>query len=229
MDKQMINQILEQLFEQFMTFSIEKREELPKILVILIFLLFLVRRNNKKTKISNRRKKRIENAFNIIDEKINFRKEYTISEEIKKELYRKSYNKESILVLVTSIMEHLGLPDALPIIKVYNVSGCGDVEPGRCYIYGDQQSGITINLLPEYNLDTVASIVIHECMKHYLNVKKIRFKDESKNELLPDICAIYCGFGGIMYRGYAAITKQNKLHEIGYLTQSEIRYIMRKL
>jgi len=228
MNEQMMR-IIEQLVEQFINFSLEKREVLPKILVILIFLLIIVRKHNRKTKISGRRKARLENAFNIINEKISFRKEYIISEEIKKELYRNSYNKASILVLISSIMEHLGLPDALPVVKVYNVSGCGDVEPGRCYIYGDKQSGITINLLPEYNLNTVASIVIHECMKHYLNIKRIRFKDESKNELLTDICAIYCGFGGIMYQGYAAITKQSKLHEVGYLTQSEIRYIMKKI
>ena len=36
-------------------------------------------------------------------------------------------------------------------------------------MYGDGQSTITINLLPEYDLDIVAAIVIHECMHHYLN------------------------------------------------------------
>ena len=70
MDKQMINQLLEQLFEQFMTFSIEKREELPKILVILVFLLILIRKNKGETIALNLRKTQINKALDILCKKI---------------------------------------------------------------------------------------------------------------------------------------------------------------
>ena len=127
----------------------------------------------------------------------------------------------------------MGLPNTLPGINVYNVSSCESAEPGRCYMYGDGQSTITINLIPEYDLDTVAAIVIHECMHHYLNVRKMRFKDQFENEILTDTCAIYCGFGEIMYKGYGPRSiyykGQRKLQKHGYLSQNEIKYIMRKV
>ena len=127
----------------------------------------------------------------------------------------------------------LGEYDALPNLSQKVSTQCESAEPGRCYMFGDGQSTITINLIPEYDLDTVAAIVIHECMHHYLNVRKMRFKDQFENEILTDTCAIYCGFGEIMYKGYGPRSiyykGQRKLQKHGYLSQNEIKYIMRKV
>ena len=229
----MSEQIIEQLINQFIEFSLEKREVLPKILLILIFLLFLVRKNRKEGISLNVRKAKIDKALDYLSDKVSYRGEYTIPKEVEKKLYQNNFNRASILMLVASIMKHMGLPNTIPGINVYNVSNCGDVEPGRCYMYGDGQSTITINLLPEYDVNTVAAIVIHECMHHYLNVRRMKFKDKLENEILTDTCAIYSGFGEIIYEGYKTraiyYKGENKLRSMGYLTQSEIRYIMRKL
>lgn len=228
-----ITRIIEQLIEQFINFSLEKREVLPKILVILVFLLVLIRKNRRETIILNLRKAQINKALDVLYKKIKLKGEYVIPKEIEKKLYQNDFNRASIIMLVGNIMKHLGLPNAMPGIAVYDASDNRDAKPGHCNTYPDGQSNITINLLPEYDLDVVAAIVIHECMHHYLNIRRIRFTDRIENEILTDTCAVYCGFGRYMYRGYRTRARQykheNKLHKVGYLTQNEIKYIMRKL
>lgn len=229
----MNEQMMEQLFNQFMQFSIDKREELPKILILLIFLLILIRKSRKESTSLNVRKAKIDKALDYLSSKIKYRGEYTIPKEVERKLYQNNFNRASILMLVASIMKHMGLPNTMPGLNVYNVSNCESAEPGRCYMYGDGQSTITLNLLPEYDIETVAAITIHECMHHYLNVRRMKFKDVFENEILTDTCAIYCGFGEIMYKGYGPRSVyykgQRKLQKHGYLSQNEIKYIMRKL
>lgn len=229
----MNRELLDKIIEEFIEFSLNEKEALYKILIILIFLLFIVRKNNKTTKISKTRKKQLNEAFEYIDTKLVHRNKYAIPEIVEKNLLQRGYNKTSISMLVADIMKHMGLPDKLPAITVYDVSGCNIESPGRCYMYGDGTSSLTFNLIPEYDIDIVASIVIHECMHHYLNVKRMVFKDKEKNEIVTDICAIYSGFGDILYKGYRAravqYRKENKEHRLGYLSQSEIRYIMKKI
>ena len=127
----------------------------------------------------------------------------------------------------------LGYPNTIPGLTINKVSKNEEVNPGFCHTYPGGQSNITINILPEYDLEVIAAIIMHECMHHYLNIKRIRFEDRIENEILTDTCAVYCGFGRYMYRGYRTRARQyrheNKLHKVGYLTQNEIKYIMRKV
>ena len=229
----MNEQMIDQLFEQFMYFSINKREELLKALVILVFLLFLIRKNRGETIALNLRKEQINKALDILNKKIKYKREYTIPKEIEKKLYQNNFNRPSIIMLVGNIMKHLGLPNAMPGITVNKVSNSEDVKPGFCNTYPGGQSNITINILSEYDLEVIAAIIIHECMHHYLNIKKIKFEDRIENEILTDTCAVYCGFGKYMYEGYKTRAKQykfeNKLQKVGYLTLGEIKYIMKKL
>ena len=229
----MNEQMMEQIFNQLMTLGIEESEELLKALVILVFLLFLIRKNRGETIALNVRKAQINKALDYLSEKIPYRGKYTIPKEVERKLYQNNYDRASILMLVASIMKHMGLPNTMPGLNVYNVSDCENTEPGRCYMYGDGQSTITLNLVPEYDIETVAAITIHECMHHYLNVRRIKFKDVFENEILTDTCAIYCGFGEIMYKGYGPRSVyykgQRKLQKHGYLSQNEIKYIMQKL
>lgn len=229
----MSTQILDKIIESFIEFSLTEREALYKILIILIFLLFLVRKNNGEIITSNLRKTQINKALETLCKKVNYRGEYKIPKEIEKKLYQNNFNKASILMLVASIMKHLGYPNTIPGLTINKVSNDEDVKPGFCNTYPGGQSNITINILPEYDLEVIAAIIIHECMHHYLNIKRIKFEDRIENEILTDTCAIYCGFGKYMYEGYKTRARQykfeNKLHKVGYLTQNEIRYIMRKL
>ena len=92
----MNEQMIEELFNQFMIFSINKREELLKILVILIFLLFLIRRNRKETIVLNIRKAQINKALDYLSEKISYRGKYTIPKEVEKKLYQNNFNKQKV-------------------------------------------------------------------------------------------------------------------------------------
>ena len=57
----MDTQIIDKIIESFIEFSLNEREALYKILIILIFLLFLVRKNNGEIITSNLRKTQINN------------------------------------------------------------------------------------------------------------------------------------------------------------------------
>lgn len=229
----MEKQLLDVIIESFIEFSLTERETLYKILVILIFLLFLVRKNNKELFTLNLRKSQINKALEILCKKVNYKGEYNIPKEIENKLYKNNFDKNSIIYLVGSIMKHLGLPNSMPGIRINHVEKGENVKPGTCNLYPDGYSNITINIQSDYDLEVIAAIIIHECMHHYLNIKRIKFEDRIENEILTDTCAIYCGFGKIMYEGYRTRAKQykyeNELHKIGYLTQNEIKYIMKKL
>ena len=181
----------------------------------------------------NLRKTQINKALEILCKKVNYRGEYKIPKEIENKLYKNNFDRNSIVMLVASIMKHLGLPNAMPGIKVNHVDKGEDIKPGTCNLYPDGQSNITINIQPDYDLNIIAATVIHECMHHYLNIRRINFKDRIENEILTDTCAIYCGFEEYMYKGYRTRARkykyENRLHKIGYLTQAEIKYIMKKL
>ena len=229
MNKQLLNEIIKSYIE----FSLTEREALYKILIILIFLLILIRRHNREILALNLRKTQINKALETLCKKVNYKGEYKLPKEIENKLNKNNFDRNSIIMFVANIMKHLGLPNAIPGIKVNYVNKGEDIKPGTCNLYPDGQSNITINIQPDYNLNIIAATVIHECMHHYLNIKRISFKDRIENEILTDTCAIYCGFGKYMYEGYIIRTKkykyENKLHKIGYLTQAEIKYIIRKL
>lgn len=227
MNKEIINELL----NQFIIFSLERREDLFKILIILLFLLFLIRRS-RGAGAFRIRKKEIDQALNTLSKKIKYKGEYHIPKEIENKLYQNNFDKSSIIILVANIMKHLGKPNSMPGIILHNTAGNREEKPGYCTSYPDGYSNITINILPEYDLNVIAAIIIHECMHHYLNIKRIKFTDRIENEILTDTCAVYCGFGEYMYHGYKTRAKQYKneykLQKVGYLTQNEIRYAMRK-
>ena len=208
-------------------------ENIFKIIIIIIFIIFLIQKSQNDTFNGKIRKKEINKALEILNRKIKRKNEYVIPEEIEKKLYKNNFDKASILMLVANIMKHLGYPNAMPGIRINHISNDKDLKPGYCETYPGGQANITINILQDYDINIIAAIIMHECMHHYLNIKKIKFEDRIENEILTDTTAIYCGFGEYMYRGYKTRAKkykyENKLQKVGYLTQKEIRYILNQL
>lgn len=208
-------------------------EKIIKIIIIIIFIIFLIHKSQKDIFNGKIRKKEIAKALEILNRKIKRKNEYIIPKEIEKKLYKNNFDKTSILILIANIMKHLGHPNAIPGIRINHISNDKDLKPGYCETYPGGQANITINILQEYDLNIIAAIVMHECMHHYLNIKRIKFEDRIENEILTDTTAVYCGFGEYMYKGYKTRAKtykyENKLQKVGYLTQKEIRYIIKRL
>ena len=148
--------IINNIVEQFIYFSLNKRQELFQILVILIFLLFLIRKNRGETTLLNQRKKYIDKALGILSKRIKPKNEYKIPKEIEKKLCQNNFNKASVLMLIANIMKHLNCPNSIPGITINKVSNDEDVKPGFCYTYPGGQANITINILPEYDINVIS-------------------------------------------------------------------------
>ena len=85
---------------------------------------------------------------------------------------------------------------------------------------------IEVMVRPNYTSNQIIAIVCHECMHHFLDVKKIKGKTGAANEKLTDYTAIYTGFGKILQDGYSPVTTfangQNTETKLGYITVNDI-------
>lgn len=141
-----------------------------------------------------------------------------------------NYNPDAIYHLVVLIMMHLKAPYSQFNIRV------SDGKQGNVAGLYSQNSGLpTIEILvkPNFTEEQVIAIVCHECMHHYLNIKKIKGKSDEANEKLTDYAAVYTGFGKQLQRGYKQI--QNNFNgrelqsKIGYLSEMDIRIAIKTL
>ena len=87
-------------------------------------------------------------------------------------------------------------------------------------------------------LDTIISILAHECTHHLLLSNNIRIKNTIQNECLTDVTAIVLGFGKYMAKGYKISNKiiydeinhrSIKKDRVGYLSYKDINYALKKL
>ena len=125
--------------------------------------------------------------------------------------------------LVVPFMTHLNAPFTMFNVRV--TDGTNATIAGQ---YSNSKNVPTIDVLikPMYTIEQIIATVCHECMHHYLRIKKIRGRTEEANEKLTDYACIYTGFGGILYRGYGIENKNNGFMvtrtKIGYLTRKEV-------
>ena len=85
-------------------------------------------------------------------------------------------------------------------------------------------------------MDTVISILAHECTHYLLLSHNIEMKNRNQNECLTDITAIIAGFGKFMVEGYKISNKViydevdhrsiNK-NRVGYLSYKDIEYVLK--
>ena len=86
-------------------------------------------------------------------------------------------------------------------------------------------------------MDTVISILAHECTHYLLLSNKIQLKDRLQNECLTDITAIVLGFGKFMVEGYkisnrviydAEFHRSIKKDRVGYLSYKDVKHALKE-
>ena len=101
-------------------------------------------------------------------------------------------------------------------ITVSKAKNLGPHTAGQYMSYGSSNSGqIVIRIGDDANERIILSVLIHECMHHFLRISGIGFEDSHKNEVLTDTAALYLGFSEYMNRGYIGV---------GYLSYRELLY-----
>ncbi len=99
-------------------------------------------------------------------------------------------------------------------IPVCAVKQLGPNAAGQ-YVHSNKGSEIRILIGDNAHDNIVFSVLIHECMHHFLRTNDISFMDSHKNEVLTDTAALYLGFSKYMNKGYIGV---------GYLKYRELLY-----
>ena len=99
-------------------------------------------------------------------------------------------------------------------ITVSGAKKLGSRTAGQ-YTPGWGRGEILIKIGDDAAPNIIFSVLIHECMHHFLMTNNIGFDDTRKNEVLTDTAALYLGFSKYMNRGYIGV---------GYLSYRELLY-----
>ncbi len=99
-------------------------------------------------------------------------------------------------------------------IRVNRVDNLGKHTAGL-YRKSGESGEILVRVGDDASWNIIISVLIHECMHHFLMMSGIEFRDSHKNEVLTDTAALYLGFSEYMNRGQIGV---------GYLSYSELLY-----
>ncbi len=99
-------------------------------------------------------------------------------------------------------------------IKVNSTGKLGPHTAGQ-YMNSEGTGKIRIRIGKDASPNIVFSVLIHECMHHFLTTSGIGFENSHKNEVLTDTAALYLGFSEYMKRGQIGV---------GYLGYRELLY-----
>ena len=83
------------------------------------------------------------------------------------------------------------------------------------YVYNSERAEIRILIGDNVHGNIILSVLIHECIHHFLRTAGIDFEETYLNEVLTDTTALYMGFSKFMNGGYIGV---------GYLSCRELLY-----
>ena len=95
---------------------------------------------------------------------------------------------------------------------------------------------IILYIQNDMTLNTIISILAHECTHYLLITNKIFLKNRIQNECLTDVTAVIAGFGKYMVEGYKISNKviydeinhrSIKKNRVGYLSYKDIEYVLK--
>lgn len=95
---------------------------------------------------------------------------------------------------------------------------------------------IILYIQNDMTLNTIISILAHECTHYLLMTNKIIIKKRIQNECLTDVTAVIAGFGKYMVEGYKISNKviydeinhrSIKKNRVGYLSFKDIQYVIK--
>lgn len=121
-------------------------------------------------------------------------------------------NSDNLTALAYDILDHCD--KRLWDIPVHAVDQLGANAAGQ-YIHSSTACEIRILVGNNAHDNIVFSVLIHECMHHYLRSSDIGFNDPHKNKVLTDTAALFLGFSKFMNKGYIGV---------GYLRYRELLY-----
>ena len=183
------------------------------------------------------------NMSKQILEKLNIEinKKYILSDELERHLRYSRFSEKYVQELLHEILSHMDLNKKDISLKINYISSKYYIPYAGLYSEKaelDSKKNIVINIQNDMTMDTVISIIAHECTHHLLLSNHIKLEDRLKNECLTDITAILLGFGRYMIEGYKISNKiiydeinhrSIKKNRVGYLSYKDIEYVIKNI
>lgn len=110
-----------------------------------------------------------------------------------------------------------------------------DKKPaGLIHYPGSGRSRIQLNITNKHSPFIMGSILAHELLHHFLDLKGIRLSDTQENEKLTDLATVFVGLGKLTLNRYEPITwkQTNKeksttwTYQVGYLNTDDMAAII---
>lgn len=170
---------------------------------------------------------------------INYNRRFILNQDLERHLRYSRFSEKYVLELLHEILEYMGLNKDNIILKVNYISSKYYVKYAGMYsekLEHTDDKQILINIQNDMTMDTVISILAHECTHHLLLSNNIKLEDRMQNECLTDVTAIVLGFGKYMVEGYKISNRviydeefhrSIKKDRVGYLSYKDVKYAIK--
>ena len=170
---------------------------------------------------------------------INYNRRFILNQDLERHLRYSRFSEKYVLELLHEILEYMGLNKDNIILKVNYISSKYYMQYAGMYsekLEHTDDKQILINIQNDMTMDTVISILAHECTHHLLLSNNIKLEDRMQNECLTDVTAIVLGFGKYMVEGYKISNRviydeefhrSIKKDRVGYLSYKDVKYAIK--
>ncbi len=185
-------------------------------------------------------KKYIEISKKSLDKlNIDYNRKFILNQDLERHLRYSRFSEKYVLELLNEILEYMGLDKEKINLKVNYISSKYYMQYAGMYsekLEHTDEKQILINIQNDMTMDTVISILAHECTHHLLLSNNIKIENRIQNECLTDITAIVLGFGKFMVEGYKISNRviydeefhrSIKKDRVGYLSYKDVKYTIK--
>lgn len=195
---------------------------------------------NKRNLTNDEIKKYIQMSKEYLGElNVDINKKFILRDDLERHLRYSRFSEKSMNELLNDVLQHMNINVQNIKLKINYISSKKGMHYAGSYSekqYGFNEPIIVINIRNDMTMDTVISIVAHECTHHLLLSNKVRLEKVQENECLTDVSALVLGFGKFMKEGYKISNKIiydsefnrtiNK-DRVGYLSYKDVKYALR--
>ena len=171
---------------------------------------------------------------------IDYSRTFELNQELERHLRYSRFSEKYVLELFYEILEYMNLNKENVTLKINYISSKYYMKYAGLYAENKEDTNnktVVINIQNDMTMDTVISILAHECTHYLLLSNKIQLKDRLQNECLTDITAIVLGFGKFMVEGYkisnrviydAEFHRSIKKDRVGYLSYKDVKHALKE-
>lgn len=197
---------------------------------------------NKRNLKNDDIKKYIEMSKKALDKlNVNYNREFILNQELERHLRYSRFSEKYVLELLHEILEYMNLDKDNINLKINYISSKYYMKYAGMYsenVDYSKEKEILINIQNDMSMDTVISILAHECTHYLLLSNNIKIDNRMQNECLTDITAIVLGFGKFMVEGYKISNRviydeefhrSIKKDRVGYLSYKDVKYAIKNI